>query len=197
MKCVGSKCCSVIDPRWPRGFDPWSASWTRQRRSPAGRRHSPATHSGSWLRRGRPTPGCRGNCWNNICRQSTNTCKKHTVPLLLQQWSKTHIFTSLFNEQTEGDSDHPSDSGQPEAGPKCGWRGWRSATATGGNHNQSMRPTLKADVAICWHGTFLSVCQYCLTPAGGDFYSPIRRKHSSAGLLLRKRRKRFVVSVWV
>lgn len=47
------------------------------------------------------------------------------------------------------------------------------------------------------HGTFLSDCQYCFTPAGGHFYSPIRRKHSSAGLLPRKRRKRFLVSVWV
>uniref|UniRef100_H3CY99 Myosin tail domain-containing protein n=1 Tax=Tetraodon nigroviridis TaxID=99883 RepID=H3CY99_TETNG len=39
-----------------------------QRRRPAGKRRSPATHRGNWRRRGRPTPGCRGSCWNNICR---------------------------------------------------------------------------------------------------------------------------------
>lgn len=62
-----------------------------------------------------------------------------TVPLLSWLQTKHHVSLSLPLQQAEGDSDHSSDSGQPEAGPERG-RGGRRSAAAARNHHQSLNP---------------------------------------------------------
>ncbi|CAG00970.1 unnamed protein product [Tetraodon nigroviridis] len=63
----------------------------------------------------------------------TKYTPKHPFTARFSVTSTTTILTPhvSFNEQTKRDSDHPSDSGQPEAGPERGRRGRRSDRATG------------------------------------------------------------------